>query len=109
MQIGLGRGCIYGTYHPTRFFGMGDRWTFGRESGPVRWWFVANLPDRAGFYAVRVPLWSVAFVLLILPGVTLSLPVVRRSRGQCSACGYSRRELGTDDPCPECGTGATAK
>ncbi len=108
VQIGLGRGYIYGTYHPTRFFGIHRSWTFGPIDGPVRWWFSASLPDRHGFYALRVPLWSVAFLLLILPGVTLSLPVVRRLRGRCLACGYPRAGLAPDATCPECGTPAKA-
>lgn len=59
---------------------------------------------------------TIPYYLLILLGLVLCYPPLRaaivnrrlggrRRRGECLACGYDRRSLGADVPCPECGAG----
>ncbi len=64
---------------------------------------------RWGFTQYSVPLWA---PLLAMVGATTfvgwkTARMLRRrgqtQRGQCSNCGYDRRGLAIDAPCPECG------
>jgi len=47
------------------------------------------------------------WALLLAPGAIRRRN--RRRRGACVACGYDRRGIGEDTPCPECGTVVSGK
>lgn len=61
--------------------------------------------------ALGLPYW---FLCLGTTGLWLFLWIpyrrqtVRRARGQCPSCGYSRSGLADADPCPECGNQASS-
>ena len=52
---------------------------------------------------LAIPLWSLALLLVLPPGVILRrLWLTRYRQGHCQACGYDLRA--SNDRCPECGT-----
>lgn len=57
--------------------------------------------------AVNTAVYALAW-LMLLAAVTLVRQHGRLRRGECLACGYSRRGIGADAACPECGTSAAA-
>jgi hypothetical protein len=88
-----------------------DRWYVSKWNnwrfGDFGWY--ATGPAGATSRVFSLPLW----MLMALVGTPCWLALGRaartlrrRRRGQCVRCGYNRRGLATDSPCPECGTGA---
>lgn len=109
-QTGISNGAFSFTFHPSRHFGMPERWTVGANSGPFRWGFKLWEPqDMPGMRATVIPLWSVA-AMFLLPGVALAVRdrVWRRTVRPCPACGYSMVGLPAGARCPECGGGGSA-
>jgi hypothetical protein len=84
-----------------------------RSAPSVRWywngrWFSDRI-FRAGenIDLVRVPLWPLIAAAAIPAGVLWGAEVRavhRRRTGRCTACGYDRRGLPHEAPCPECGS-----
>lgn len=104
-QTGIAHGAFYFTYHPSRHFGLSDRWTVGSASGKLKWWFkLWELQALSGMRATVIPLWSVAAAFLV-PAAVLGV----RSRlhpatvNPCPSCGYSLAGLPVRARCPECG------
>jgi hypothetical protein len=133
-SVGLMRGRIVVTQYETREpMGDGDetfkgqfldRTIWGHDHNPPRaeqdWW-QAGFFGRLGFgylerasatrllavyRRVTVPLWTVALLTAVTPGVGLMrIARVRRRRrhGRCLACGYDLRGNPDGRRCPECG------
>jgi len=79
----------------------------GRPITPVPMLFVAN----TGLHALPWIAYFGSGILLYAAIAKMSIALSRLSRrerrdaqGLCLACGYSRRGLGADSPCPECGS-----
>ena len=76
------------------------------------WWFKTD--GYPGYpHELGVPMWLPA-VVLALPALAVwtldTIATRRRNRkGLCPKCGYSRRGIGPDAPCPECGTATSPK
>jgi hypothetical protein len=92
--------------------GIADGFGAGRiQDAPTwSWWFEVDWQQPTGrmiFRRVFVPLWP---VIVLAGAATLVLwrPESERGRrkrlGLCRSCGYDRRGLAPDAPCPECGT-----
>jgi hypothetical protein len=62
------------------------------NSGPFQW-------------IVRVPAWTVLVLAVVatLALLRLDRPERWRRAGRCFACGYDRRGIAPESPCPECG------
>ena len=76
----------------------------GTHTGMV--WSVQRF-NVMGYPLVAIPTWPAAVVLLSTAALVMKNPVraaLRRRRGACLACGYDRRGLAPQAPCPECGT-----
>jgi hypothetical protein len=91
-----------------------------RQSGLIR---ISRMNHSLGFplglnyFFPWRPLWpgfaintifyaAIVWFLFFAPGAIRKR--VRRKRGQCAACGYSRRGTPGSDVCPECGATASA-
>lgn len=79
----------YGTWSPGKR-GSGEPFLF-----PTRPLWPQLALNTLVFGAATFILWSVIFELR---------PYIRRRRGQCPVCGYSRTGLPVEAPCPECGS-----
>jgi hypothetical protein len=86
---------------------------YGRAAltpSPARWywwgkWDVTLPPDHAWSDTIALPLWPAAFAMLLVVLVWHFNPraAYRRRRDRCVHCGYDRRGLAAEAPCPECG------
>jgi hypothetical protein len=72
-----------------------------------RWWASerrqASLNQTYTTAYIQAPLWPFASALLILFALPFTIRRLRRRAGRCTTCGYDRRGLTPDAPCPECG------
>jgi hypothetical protein len=117
---GLGHQALppqgYPPIRSTRVWGQGvwtDGWValdalgFGLAFTHVTWSPETPRDDR--HVTVRVPLWTLAFVSLVLPAIRLLFRARRRLHenlavgGFCPSCGYDLRA--SPQRCPECGRG----
>jgi len=61
----------------------------------------------SGYWGISIPLWM-PFLLFAIPTALLwrrdQIATKRARIGRCPCCGYDRRGLAADSPCPECGT-----
>jgi hypothetical protein len=94
-----------------------NHWTLLRRASAMKWKPLYEPRHDStllgGFNPTRVwfslPLWA-PISLLGLVGAAPWGIVIRRQRaklGLCRSCGYDRRGLAEDAPCPECGVSAT--
>lgn len=97
---------------PTLFFGSvlfareysSDRRTRGLVFGG--WFSLFGLATSWIPFYLPLYVWLPAMFLLVgLLFVIISLAALKRKqfRGRCLVCGYSRRSLPAESPCPECG------
>ncbi|MGE3109561.1 MAG: hypothetical protein AB7G11_11215 [Phycisphaerales bacterium] len=95
-------------YSPSRTRSWDDQWHLSRwdewRLGRTGWYTTTGAGETSR--VVSIPLWLVAVVVAIPAGVS-SLAALRaarrRRRGRCIRCGYDRRGLIDQAPCPECG------
>jgi hypothetical protein len=101
-EVHAALGCVIATEggHGPRFdLRTGPHW---RDSD-WSWWFHF---ERDGINVV--PLWAIMLVTGVPALLLLSAARrLRRRPGHCHGCGYDRRGLPWDAPCPECGAPQT--
>ncbi len=74
------------------------------------WWFDVRVSSPT--QSLGIPLWAPAVLTTALSAAAwrLDTPARRRARvGHCPNCGYDRRGIAPDVPCPECGAVSSTK
>ena len=111
-EVGILRGCLYWSARfpgPREPFLAGD---INPDSGRHEWWPALDLqrtPAGLRGGGGYVSLWTPLSLVLILIVVRQLRQQPSASPGHCFACGYDRRELPAERPCPECGSPGLTK